>query len=781
MNPGRRRVVSIVGVRIVFGAPLAVAFGHWGTTQPVLDPNVNSEAQRLYGTAIRVYNADLHEWSAVFSQYPVFAVVNLTRHPVEVHFMAWSGTLHRGYDVTTQWALLVPDFPADSSARAIQHARAFAEAANPEFQDHRHVVTAADAARLGYPVSDPVAVSTLGGGFDVTLFTWADENGVVSEWKTGFAAGVLAKGEWTVRALQRGETTKSWEAAPLLLGTHLVNTYAGVHQLAAEQITGQGNVQMQVRDAVLQLNYQTVVSKSNWDTSRWDASFPNTANATLAHFAQNLSASGAAAYRYFVGNSLCTASTNPNASWGFRSRDPNCVLELRIIPATGLLCAACVLSGNQTVLYVREDFISWTRDVVAWYNDGTTYTTTDYAWLAVSHLLEVALTATAPSKLPDVFPAPLPGSYTRSDRSIDAEHAALRMVLDPGFYWADQNIRSRPNVTTVYPNMSGVPRLHVEYTGGPPTFSVAGLPRGWSVTVTASSAWTPDISWPNGTVFESTDLPVTEWDAVRPGTRLAKGCTVGAIVEGGGKIYATTVGHCFVSTQESTVDKRSLGNYTNYRDKVVGLPVNACVQDCALSSNVAAKVCRDFPQAPCYAFGRYGTIGTVAYANFQDVAEDDFGLIELASGVRYDPAVAFWNGPEYDECVVTSYEIRVDTEVPLTVAQAFAPMVFFGNGDGIGSTAVTKARAGFATSICRAQVEALAPAITGDSGSLFVAAYAAADGTLTAKYALGTFSGIRSPGGGPLWATTLPHSFSYLVSNDLHIALSLKCPGGPCR
>lgn len=794
-HPLRRCIVVGAVVAISSGAPV-LAFGHWSTTDPILDPDVYSEARRLYGTSnLKIYAAFPHDWSAAFPGYSLLAVFDLDHHPASVHLMAFSGNLHRGYNVTSEFNLLQHSLVLTTAADAIKLARAYAESANPEYHSHKDVVGTADATGLGYPVTDPVATAVTG-GWDVAVWTWSETNGVVSEWQIKIRLGVVSEGIAQVRALRKGTFERDWESPPLTIGMQMVNAYAAAHSLAV-RLEGESWT-FQLEPALAGLAFTTVATATTFDGTIVRVLATGAIDSATSAFATAVAEAGRRAYRNLVHHhatpTSCASGNNPNATWGFIGRDADCVLRFVILPSSMLVCGACSKFGNETEVYISRDIAVIVKDRVAWYANGSYYNESEVGGLAASHLLLTHLASRDLSHMPDVNHASIPGPMLRNDATVDTHHSDALIFADPAFGRIRAALEVDTNFSSLTPFGNGERRLLASFNGKPTIQPPSHLlPAGWTLAM-YDRRGTPAMD--NMTV-DTTDVPVAEWNLVGPGSKIetssplaSHGCTANFVfAEAAGTLYLGTAGHCFfprerttvggqqVSTLKvetgSTIDKRAQGAKHFLDLSQTPVVVRVCVKDCERTASAEPQICPPIVEltviTDCVRWnGTFRLLGTLVYA---DNFDTDFAIIRIdpvynASG-KVRPHLPMWGGPVGRGC--QPLPPHGDTG-PLPYSIGFV----YGNANAFGETAPQKPRTGVILSCNDESFQMAAPMGPGDSGSAILTA-AVLDSTngFANKQAVGVTSKLDQ---GRVQGDTLPKILSQTAS-DTGTSLELRCEG----
>lgn len=805
MTAALRKLVPILCVCLLLaGLPGPGQAFHERPGMSVSDPTVVSEAERVYlNHDLLVFEGHAHSFSDAFPPYHLYDVRELIRDPSLRHFMAFDPGLMKGFDFTRDANLLTPAAAPTTVAASTTFAKAFAEIANPEVMGPRHVVYANDSSWLGHTVTDPTATQTIG-GWRVVVWTWADLNGVLAEWTLEFSAGSLTKGEWVVRALSAGAARLEWKATGLKVGVTVSNTYAGTAHAIQAVLNGQT---LLLPDKLAQLTFYHVNSRANYDGSTWEISYAGTPGVAVTTWAGHLLDAAASAYGNLTNSARCTSGTNPAQNWGFRSRDADCRLEIRILPSTILYCVGCQAPGNETILYVGEGAAPHIRGDLNWYNNASRYEDSKIARLIVDHLLLSALATPSPDRVADVLPPASNASFTRADGTIDVDHPLLRNVLDPALAELTGSLPDE----VVIPTATG---CDARYPRPAPSIGRIGeilaeieelRPRNWRCTLDATNFTRPIVDFPNETVLQSTPLGATIEERAGPGTKIRSAlgggtgyCSGGFLLRerGGTRLFLATAGHCFLPVPDDT-DPSWLNDSIRYatvpRNGSVyhapGTAVEACTLNCSLGTTtdlvgLGDAECQNFANgnafcARIWTGATYSTLGTVHYARFDGIGED-FALVLIDETWRdrgfLRATLPTWGGPTGREC-------------DPVVHAAFPQLaLLYGNAVAFGEQRVIKGRAGFFLGECWSRADptsvtlAVLSAFKGDSGGPIVHGEPGGT-TYLGGSGLAVISGIDSInlasstfiGHHPLVAgTSLEKGFA-MVKEDLGLDLDLVC------
>jgi hypothetical protein len=302
-------------------------------------------ARQLYGS--NNLQLTVISEAALAAAFPIFTfyyVVDGDGLPGKTHIMAWDSVQTSGFDATKGFnsVLAFSGVVMTSSADAIRFAKAYAIVANAEVELVRQVVGSADSGRLGRTVTDPIATAVVG-GWDVTLSTWAYQNGVFANWTISFRTSRATQVIWRIQDIGVGPNGVFLRAASLHSGIRITNTYSATNhtwEAHDESITPAARVYLPHEIEPFALAPITDAVATNFDDSKWQVYYPQVMLPTISpkdkDFAIRLAEGARDAYNVAVLRNpilggTCRAGAardNPNTNWGFESKDPNC--ELRI-------------------------------------------------------------------------------------------------------------------------------------------------------------------------------------------------------------------------------------------------------------------------------------------------------------------------------------------------------------------------------------------------------------------------------------------------------------------
>lgn len=344
---------------------------------------VTSAAATLYGTGGVVSPASNGYFAAAFPHHELYAVTKGTGIPPEVHAMAWNPTLQRGFDATKDFNALLADAGAiiANSADALKYSKAYAEIANVELQVKRDVVFASDSTRLGETIADPAATQLLD-GWQVTLTTWADENGVLANWIVRYTTTTVANAKWKVAGVGVGPEIIDLTALNLASNHWIWNVYSPTtgHALSAYREEANGDMTaLKLPSAAALQGWSVFTTGTNFDGSTWTVYYPSQSIATIpanaAHVGNASRDGGVAAYNKQVTRNVagCAGTTNPSANWGFTSKDTNCNLEVYVLDWLSLYCQACITGGDDARIYIAPTVIEFVQ-ALGYYTNAEKHT-----------------------------------------------------------------------------------------------------------------------------------------------------------------------------------------------------------------------------------------------------------------------------------------------------------------------------------------------------------------------------------------------------------------------
>lgn len=726
----------------------------------VADETILAYARSLYNVAnVSAYLWNSTDFNNAFPGFSLYAVVELTRHPATVHAMAWNASLATGYDVTKHYNTLLALTGASitTQALAIKYARAFARLANSEFQVPRGVLNASDSSWLERTVADPSATSLIPVGWNVTLSTWSDENGILANWTITFSTNsILSYGEWWVVGQAVADYRPSWEAYSLREDT-VVRTNLTPYAVTAVRSTSQGTTALALPTDVVSQAYTELSNATNFDNSTWHIEKPSAAGDINALSSALLNAS-VWSYDWQVGRNNgtgpCANQTNTdNASWGFQSRDNDCKLRIRVFQSASIFCGICVDAGNETVVYVTERLQDLFTDI-RWYRNASRYTLSDVAKTVVAHAHLVNLVSKTPQLLPDVHHAELPGPHLLDNGTLDVEHFAMMVTYDPAFH-AVYTALNTSGFLGLTPSFNGSRTLVAAFSGNAPAPPIDLLPRTWILSLVSNvSRQLLEGHFPVDYETLNHGPPLRGSDGIGPGAYLEiqkesaptlgkTWCTANFIWrDADSNLYLGSAGHCALNSTGTRVCVSSC-----YFGGVSGLFLPDQVGAQFVDINITEFICRTCPFA----------------------SEDDFAIYRIDPQhyniTRY--SVAFWGGPVGTGC-----------PTPINPGGEFRPptvAAWYGNGAFIAETFLTKERVGFFPACEGNFAYAYGCVSGGDSGSPLLQGPAQSPFSWKAAGIL-TYGLLIEPsclGGGP--------SIAYLktfAAREWSLTLSVVCEGG---
>lgn len=368
-------------------------------------------AENLYGSGVQVYQADDSEFAAAFPALDLFAVLEPGRQPPTTHAMVWDPINIEAWDFTTMFnEILASQQVVITQANAMTYAKAYAQAANVEFEVGRKIVYAADSTALGVTITDPHYVFA-DDGWAVRLTTWNRQNGVVADWEIHFRfLGGLGWANWDVRKIATGPYMPEFEAINLN-NTYAMNSYSVLGYTLNVQRDG---VAVEVPFAPsTALVFVDVLEVDNFDCSRWLVQWETVAGNTnippdIQDLAEEFAEGGRAAYSTMVShNPNCGTGANtdwnPATNWTFVSEagpasNPTFTVKIHNLALNlGYNIVIDMSEDNDFVIRTSSDFIAAMRSF-GYYADvvddqkiinvlmahevfhSIQWTTTDQAW-----------------------------------------------------------------------------------------------------------------------------------------------------------------------------------------------------------------------------------------------------------------------------------------------------------------------------------------------------------------------------------------------------------------
>lgn len=781
-----RLLIVAVAVGLVLGM-FPASSAPLDSDQKVEDSTLEDLASDLYGVDhVAVYNLNnTSDWDTAFPEYEVYRVVELTSHPATVHAMARNPddpeTLEYTYDVTDDINDLMADAGLDiqTSDRAIEIARAYADTANLELQPNRTVVDSTDSDWLGYQVDDPQADAIVG-GWRVELSTWAPENGVLGNWTIDVKVDSLDDAEWLVAEMGLADSyNPEYEALNLEQYDRFVNDYGSGHTLSATEFEGGESKDLRTPSEVESIDWTAVDSTENFDGSTWTV-YKESGGDVSSVVVDALLSAGNWSYQWLVDRSSaggCSSGSNPNASWGYVSPDSDCNHEIRIVPDDAVYCGACVDEGNETTIYVAETLLTWMENSAKWYRSDHPYDWNDTARLTVGHEFMVQLSTQEPAQLPEINPIEGEADYVRDsgqyDGTLDPEHTALRTIYTDMFQTIRLVYNDKENVTSVSPALNGTGDIHVVVEDKiPDDLHKEIVPRHWDLKFYTNltdpnfqddeTNLTTNLSTENATKLDDSEIP-DDSEGIRPGSLLLVGCTSNFIwQDDGGTYYLGLAGHCYDSTSETAwvcIEDCHYGPLTQEEECT-----NNHVQSVPIEGEINGLEDPPLPNECVDMHGNFTSL-PVSYRILGDHDQEfeDFGLAEIPDSKEdlIVPRMKVWGGPSsgLEECpqdVVPGTEDLAGDDALDTVDQIISyagnhspqvppPVVLYGHAAAVGEVWPTKARAGFFKECTQHPYDsseddgysAWLPASFGDSGASVNLANVTADGVLKGREALG--------------------------------------------
>jgi hypothetical protein len=331
------RLAFVVLAFVILSPAFVTALNRDSTTS--VGGSVLSAAHNVYGssTNLTVFPADDPGFDSVFSNYDLYAVVE---NDTSInHVMAYKASNGHAFDITKGYSQLMVDasVPLVTSANAIAAAKAFAQTGNAELSLSKSVVYSGDSSWLGVTVADPSAVFLIGSGWQVSLWTWTQENGIVANWTFRFGLANLTRSEWWVDSIARGPFSGSMRAVAIPDGLQIVNRYTTSTHTLESYVHDGGPIAVVILPGVNSLFTTQIGEWTNWDGSIWRVRYSSPHDEPVPDLAEERAAIiGPAlveAYNHtFVGNSNCPSGENPpDPNWLFHSVDPDCILIVNIL------------------------------------------------------------------------------------------------------------------------------------------------------------------------------------------------------------------------------------------------------------------------------------------------------------------------------------------------------------------------------------------------------------------------------------------------------------------
>lgn len=359
------------------------------SNESVSSTEVDSEANNLYElTNYTILNATSDTFQNVFPDYDLYVVGEKTQIPAIPHVMAFNPATDEGFDTTEDYNDLLADATVliGSQDKAIQVAKAFAEAGNVEFQLSRDVVNSTDSDRLNMTVEDSSA-RTLLGGYEVELTTWSSENGIVANWTIKLTNSDVTRAAWEIVAVDRGDHTGGFESTNFRVGMELVNEWEDdSHQLYVTEETEDGIKQLDPEPGTSNGGHlYTIATATNFDGSEWQIKYTTSdPPPDVQQLADALAKAGPAVYNMQVNkNPNCSSQTNPDENWGLQSEVPDCTLTV-VITGGDLTAFFTTQRGDDGDFYVSR-YVKPTMNALGWYLNPDKHDMENFTKTMLSH------------------------------------------------------------------------------------------------------------------------------------------------------------------------------------------------------------------------------------------------------------------------------------------------------------------------------------------------------------------------------------------------------------
>lgn len=276
---------------------------------------------------------------------------------------------------------------------------------------------------------------------------------------------------------------------------------------------------------------------------------------------------------------------------------------------------------------------------------------------------------------------------------------------------------------------------------------------GWTLQAPASSLPTPTAS--DG-IGPGSYLLITRTD----GTFI---CTANFVWSSAGTKYLGTAGHCLLPSGDPTNPSVPDPAAASFGADTFVSDVSVCVSSCAFGGQLGGVIQGTFDHLCATTSACKGAIYARQYvgteANQTDIG-NDFGLVAIpaadAGAIR--PTMPVWGGPTGSASVGTG-----------------SPVCLYGNGEVVGETFATKARAGIGmgegSGTTAGAWFADIPSLLGDSGSAVENCVLGATG-LAGTSAVGVLTHLNIGTAGLVAGTTVAQATA-LVASDAKITISL--------
>lgn len=413
---GRKAWMILLAGALMTGAMPVVLSGDVINTQTA-GSAVQAEAESLYGTEVVVHPGEDARFAAAFpEEVELFYVLNHTQAPPVTHAMAYYAGA--GYDLTENFNGLLGDLSVvlSSEQEVLEFAQAFAQVGNAEIQQSRQVVNSSDNAWLGTSqVEDPVVTQFID-GWEVDLWTWSEENGVLADWHFVFSLTKLREAKWLVKDINVGPAEGDMFGTNLEGDIRIVNDWDnGYELLAGKLVDGQWQQMTLGIQGVDTLPCDTegtpVAEVESFDDAYWRAWACNAdpAAPVVQQAAQALVDGGSLAYNQTLEqgaesvqewrldpDAKCTDGNgnpfdNPDPNWGFIGDDPDCQRDVFVFDDLTLTCIVCIQVEEDNTQYPIEMYVTAVfkehLNALGYYTDLENHTQEEVAHSVMANLM----------------------------------------------------------------------------------------------------------------------------------------------------------------------------------------------------------------------------------------------------------------------------------------------------------------------------------------------------------------------------------------------------------
>ncbi len=455
---GRKTAASVViltSAMLLAGIPAGISGTIIDEHQAAAD--VQAAAADLYGSGGAAYPGNDTAFQEAFPGYELYYWVGAERVPPVTHAMAYDPDSDTGYDLTDDFNQLVGVI--SSSDRALELAETFAQVGNSELDVGREVVNESDEAWLGAPQVEDPQVTTLIDGWEVQLWTWSAENGILSKWYVDLGVTGLLEADRFINTVGVGPFEAELYAPNIDADMEFYNTWDSGHDLEGWVVRDGTYHEMTIHEtgvpvgtpcpAMYDDQAGTEVREANFDISDWvacDLGGEGSPSQGAVDAAQALAEGGVLVYGDVIVEAPRTPGTiypecgqfeNPDPNWGFESNETDCRLDLRVANETTLLCWVCVDGGSEVEITISPLFKDH-LNALGYYTDASKHNLSEVAHSVMANAFTRYLTYNNATWTPAI-PALQDGIPRMAQLVLnpDAEHDETSLFVGEGMSHAD--------------------------------------------------------------------------------------------------------------------------------------------------------------------------------------------------------------------------------------------------------------------------------------------------------------------------------------------------------